>query len=207
MLSRFVQKTEGLNIALATTDALAGIKFLNQNTVDILLLDIEMPDIRGIELIGKLDHPPLIIFTTAYEEYALEGYDLDIVDYLLKPIPYDRFVKAIDRARTQYVLLNQTIEEDNSFITVTIDYKKVDIRYSDILYIEGLKDYVKIYTTDGMKLTRMSIKGFETIMDHPSFKRVHRSYIVNMDKVTARTKSTLYIEKLEIPLGKKYEIE
>lgn len=206
ILQKFVERTDGLVLSLATTDALAGIDHINQGGTDLLLLDIEMPDIKGTELIAKLDTKPLVIFTTAYQEYAIEGYDLEVIDYLLKPIPYGRFVKAIERAKKQFDLLHA--DQSESFpasIQVTIDYMKVDIDYESILYVEGLKDYVKIYTKDGMKMTRMSIKGFENIMQHPSLKRIHRSYIVNMDQVDAFNKTSLRIGSKEIPLGKKYQ--
>lgn len=206
ILQKFVERTDGLVLSLATTDALAGIDHINQGGTDLLLLDIEMPDIKGTELIAKLDTKPLVIFTTAYQEYAIDGYDLEVIDYLLKPIPYDRFVKAIERAKKQFDLLHA--DQSESFpasIQVTIDYMKVDIDYDSILYVEGLKDYVKIYTKDGMKMTRMSIKGFENIMQHPSLKRIHRSYIVNMDQVDAFNKTSLRIGSKEIPLGKKYQ--
>lgn len=206
ILQKFVDKTEGLVLSLATTDALAGIDHINKGDTDLLLLDIEMPDIRGTELIQRLEHKPLIIFTTAYQEYAIEGYDLEVIDYLLKPIPYDRFLKAIARAQKQYQLISGMTKEDiPTTIQVTIDYKKVDIPYDSIHYVEGLKDYVKIYTTSGMKMTRMSIKGFESLIQNPQLKRIHRSYIVNMDKVDASNKTTVQIGDKIIPLGKKYQ--
>ena len=208
LLTKFVEKTDGLILVKATTDALTGIGFINKGGTDLLLLDIEMPDIKGIDLIAKLDSPPMIIFTTAYQEYALDGYDLDIVDYLLKPIPYDRFLKAIQRAKNQFELNKDTAKIAlPKSIRLTIDYMKVDINYDDILYIEGLKDYVKIYTAKGLRLTRLNIKGILTIIEHPKLIRVHRSYIVNMDKVTAANKSTLHLGDKHIPIGKSYRKE
>ncbi len=205
ILSRFVEKTESVHLALATTNAMDAIDKINKDGTDLLLLDIEMPDIKGIDLIEKLDNPPLIIFTTAYPEYALDGYDLDIIDYLLKPIPYERFLKSIHRA--QYLFELQKSAAKTSMpksLRLTIDYMKVDINYDDILYVEGLKDYVKIYTTDGLKLTRLSIKGISMIIEHPRLVRVHRSYIVNLDKVTATNKSSMKIGSVQIPIGKSY---
>jgi len=159
ILSSFVKKIPFLQLHTATNDAFAGLEILNSQKIDLLLLDIEMPDITGLELLNSLEQKPLVIFTTAYENYALKGYELDIVDYLVKPIRFERFLKGINKANKLYQIDSQTPIIQNSFIQIKVDYKNVKIDCADILYIEGLKDYVKIYTKEGMVLTRLNLSA------------------------------------------------
>lgn len=171
--------------------------------VDLLLLDIEMPDIKGTELLKSLENPPLVIFTTAYSEYALEGYDLDVVDYLLKPIRFSRFEKAIAKAK----LMLSARSGDNgqkTYLTINVDYQSVKVDTDNILYIEGLKDYVKVYTTDKMLMTRLNLKGIMELLPNDQFSRVHRSYIANLSKVGSYQQSQIRIGETSIPLGKSY---
>lgn len=204
LLSKYVDKTADLTLALATTDALGHIDQVTAADTDLLLLDIQMPDILGVDLLRQIPDPPIVIFTTAYTDYAIDGYDLDVVDYLLKPISYDRFLRGIEKAKHHLPGLTPKTIESPTHLELTIDYKKVRIAYTDILYIQGLKDYVKVYTTQGLRLTRLSIKGIDSLIQHPSLKRVHRSYIVNLDHVSATTKTSLAIDGIDIPIGRSY---
>jgi len=206
ILSSFVKKIPFLNLHTATTDAFAGLEILNSQKIDLLLLDIEMPDITGLELLNSLEQKPLVIFTTAYEDYALKGYELDIVDYLVKPIRFERFLKGINKANKLYQANSQQ-KAPISSIQIKVDYKNVKINCSDILYIEGLKDYIKIYTKAGMVLTRLNLKGIETQLPKDEFIRVHRSFIVSISKVSAFHKSQISINKVNIPLGNVYKEE
>ncbi|MGL4631218.1 MAG: LytR/AlgR family response regulator transcription factor [Leadbetterella sp.] len=178
-------------------------------TVDLLFLDIEMPDILGTDFLKNLENPPLVIFTTAYEKYALQGYDLQIVDYLLKPYSFDRLKiavnKVVDRKTSSHVLAP---EKEHSFV-IHVEYRQLNIISSQILYIEGLKDYVKIFLLNHPKpyLTRLNLKGIQSKLPQTGFCRVHNSYIVNLLHVGFYQKNKLFINNVEIPIGSKYTQE
>ncbi len=208
ILTTFVLKIPFLHLELATTNAFEGLELLNTQKIDLLLLDIEMPDITGLELLKSLDQKPMVIFTTAYENYALQGYDLDIVDYLVKPIPFERFLKGINKAHKLYGLTNNTIEPTKpDHLLLKVEYKTIKIAFDDILYIEGLKDYVKVYTKQKMFLTRLNLKGIEAKLPPTDFLRIHRSYIVSLAKVTSFQKSQLFIDNKDLPVGNAYRDE
>lgn len=208
ILTTFVLKIPFLHLELATTNAFEGLELLNTQKIDLLLLDIEMPDITGLELLKSLDQKPMVIFTTAYENYALQGYDLDIVDYLVKPIPFERFLKGINKAHKLYGLTNNTIEPTKpDHLLLKVEYKTIKIAFDDILYIEGLKDYVKVYTKQKMFLTRLNLKGIEAKLPPTDFLRIHRSYIVSLAKVTSFQKSQLFIDNKDLPVGNAYRNE
>ena len=200
ILSQFIQKIPFLELQLATTDAFKALDELNKQSTDLLLSDIEMPDLTGIELINSLKTKPLIIFTTAYEEFALKGYELDIVDYLMKPIRFERFLKAVNKAQYLHNLENKNTTE-NTFLYLKVNYKTVKVAFDDILYIEGLKDYVKVYTKQKMYLTRLNLKGIASKLPTSHFIRIHRSYIVAFSKITSVQKNQIFIGKQTLPLG------
>lgn len=206
ILENFVGRLPFLELVLATTNVFEGLEKLNSETVDLLFLDIQMPDITGIELLNSLEKKPLVIFTTAYDEYALQGYELDIVDYLIKPIPFQRFLKGANKAWKLHQ--NGTpITPPESFISIKSDYKTKRIFHRDILYIEGLKDYVKIYTTAGMDLTRLNLKGIEQQLPSDQFVRIHRSYIAALSKIETYQKSQVSIGSKTLPIGESYRNE
>jgi len=206
VLTTFVNKTPDLDLILGTTNAFEGLELLKSNSVDLLFLDIEMPDITGVELLKLLNNKPMVVFTTAYEQYALQGYELDILDYLVKPIRYERFLKAANKANQLYQLNKSAtppLSEEGELL-LKVDYKTIKVMYSDIDYIEGLKDYVKVYTTNGMLLTRLNLKGIGAKLPSHLFVRAHRSYIVASKKITSFQKGQLFIGKVAIPIGKTY---
>ncbi len=205
ILQNFAAKVPFLNIDLATTNALEGIQFLSSNKVDLILLDIEMPDISGIEFVKSLNHKPLIIFTTAYEEYALKGYELDITDYLLKPIRFERFLKAVNKANA--LCTSSSAQPELDHVYVKSEYQTIKILFKDILYIEGLKDYVKIHTTEKTIITRLNVKGIHSKLPSNKFVRVHRSFIVSLSKINAFQKQQIRIGNTEIPIGDAYSSE
>lgn len=206
ILSSFVKKVPFLDLQLATTNAFEAIETINTKGTDVLLSDIQMPDITGIELIQSLEKPPMVIFTTAYEEYALKGYELDIVDYLVKPIRFERFLKAMNKAQRHFKYQDPPIPvPENNFIDIKVDYQTVRIPLDDILYVEGLKDYVKVFTKDKMFLTRLNLKGIESKLPSSQLMRIHRSYIVSMSKITAFNKSQIFIGNTQIPIGNSYQ--
>ena len=206
ILSKFVRKLSFLNLMLGTTNAFEGMEILSREQVDILLIDIEMPDISGLELVKSLKRKPFIIFTTAYKEYALDGYDLDIVDYLLKPIRFDRFLKAINKSNRLHSLVNNS-KPQSDYILIKSEYKTVRLNVDHILYIEGCKDYVKIFTTDEMILTRLNLKNIQSKLNENDFLRIHRSFIVSFSKISSFLKNEVEIKGKIIPVGDFYKQE
>lgn len=208
VLTAFVKKVPFLQLELVTSNAYEAITYINQHEVDLLLLDIEMPDLTGIELLQSLDRVPLVIFTTAYEQYALKGYELDVVDYLMKPIPFERFLKAVNKAQKR--LSSNTAQLNTTspvYLLVKSEYQTVKIDLDDILYIEGLKDYVKIFTTEKMILTRLNLKGIGEKLPSAQFVRVHRSFIVSLPQISSFQKSQLMIGDQLIPIGEAYRAQ
>jgi DNA-binding LytR/AlgR family response regulator len=188
------------------------LEIMGERTIDLIFLDIQMPDITGIQLLKSLPHRPLVIFTTAFSNYAKEGYDLDVIDYLLKPYSFERFIKAVNKVR-EYLDLREIAQTQGSpkenqvlpqYLFVRADYKLVKINFNEILYIEGLKDYVKIYTGDRPIITQMSMKALEEKLPANDFLRVHRSYIVAFNKIEFIQKNMLTIGKKEIPISEHY---
>jgi len=161
-------------------DPLAALAFLQKNTVDILLIDINMPDITGLELVKQLENPPRVIFTTAYKKFAVEGFELDAVDYIIKPITFERLKKAISKA-IQMQPVQAEEKENTDTLFVRAGYKLVPVPISDIQYVEGLQDYVRIFTSQPKAIvTRMTMKGILDKLPEDKFKRIHRSYIVSV---------------------------
>jgi len=206
VLTNFVERIPFLQLKLATRDAFKGLQALNTQEVDLLLLDIEMPDITGIQLLKSLEKKPLVIFTTAYENYALQGYQLDVLDYLVKPIRFERFLKAVNKAQNLH-LANKGghLEKVEGHLLIKVEYKNVKVNFSDIIYIEGLKDYVKIHTKQGMFLTRLNMKSIKSKLPSNLFMRVHRSYLISLQKITSFQKGQIYINKITIPVGVTYQ--
>ncbi len=207
LLSNFVNKVPFLQLQLASNNAFKVLDLLHQENTDLLLLDIEMPDITGIELLNSLKNPPLIIFTTAYEQYALKGYELDVVDYLVKPIRFERFVKGVNKAHKHLQLNNndaKEVEKTLDFLWVKVEYQTVKILLSDILFIEGLKDYVKIVTKEGIVLTRLNLKGISQKLPSKQFIRIHRSFIVAVAQIKSFQKSHVCVEDKVLPIGETY---
>lgn len=204
ILKTFVKKVPFLHLVEATTDAFHALEILRNQSVDLIFIDIQMPDLTGIEFIKSLEKRPMIIFTTAYDEYAMQGFELDVVDYLLKPIPFDRFLKASNKALKFYEMSNP-LPQKEQHLFVKVNYQNVKIAFENILYIEGLKDYVKIYTTKEMQMTRLNLKGIQDKLPEDQFIRVHRSFIVGLSKISAFQKGQIFIEKKLIPVGETYK--
>lgn len=207
ILKRFVEKVSFLELICATTDAFEGLNILNSQQVDLLFIDIEMPDITGVEFVKSLKMKPIVVFTTAYREYALEGFELDVIDYLLKPIRFERFLKAVNKAHQFHQFMNPVKEEvvKDEALLIKVDYKTVRLKFDDIDYIEGCKDYVKIFTTDGMVLTRLNLKNIQSRLPVHEFIRIHRSYIVAFSKIRSFKKNEVQIGDKFIPVGEYYK--
>ncbi|MBL4710388.1 MAG: response regulator transcription factor [Flavobacteriales bacterium] len=202
ILIKYVERTPFLELKMASTNALEAQTYIQQNNIDIVFLDIQMPDLDGISFLTSLSSPPKVIFTTAYDQYALKGYELEIVDYLLKPISFERFLKASNKTLQLKDHSEQKLMPDA--IWVKADYQQKKVVLSDILFVEGLKDYVKIYTYSGLIMTKLNLKNFHLKLPNSQFIRVHRSFIVNLSKITSVQKSRLYIEEREIPVSEPY---
>ncbi|MBT1695928.1 LytTR family DNA-binding domain-containing protein [Fulvivirgaceae bacterium PWU4] len=203
-----IRKVPFLELVRTCPTPMEALDHLRKDPVDLLFLDIQMPVMKGTEFLRILDKPPLVIITTAFEQYALEGFELHAIDYLVKPIPFERFLKAVTRARDQYLLLHAktTEKQDGSFFFVHSEYKKLKIFHHEILYIEGLKDYVKIFLTAQSRpvLTRLNLKAMESKLPAEQFCRIHNSYIVSLPKITSTQKSQVFIQDTAIPIGDKF---
>jgi two-component system, LytTR family, response regulator len=203
----------GLLFAGECGNALQAFAFLQQHAVDLIFLDIRMPQLNGNDFLKTLKNPPKVIFTTAFAEYALEGYELDIVDYLLKPVQFDRFLKAVNKAfqSTQIQVKPDPLpveeKKNESFVYFRADRKMVKVMLRDILYIESMKDYIKVITTAGTIITKQSISSVEAMLPEREFIRVHRSYIVSVEHIRSFTSEIIEIEKIELPIGKLYRNE
>jgi DNA-binding LytR/AlgR family response regulator len=188
LVSDYVGKTPFLELVGSFENPLDAIEFLSHEEADLILVDIQMPELTGIEFIRSLENSPKVIFTTAYEKYALEGYKLNAIDYLLKPFSYEEFLVAAQKARKQAELETNSypsVEASSQFLFLKSEYKIRRINFNDILYIEGLKDYIKVYTTgeDKPVLSLNSMKSLEQKLPETKFMRVHRSFIVKLYKI------------------------
>jgi len=207
IIEDFVRKVPDLELVATLPSAIEAAAFIQREAVDLIFLDINMPHLTGIDLIRMSDRLPPVILTTAYADYALTGYELDVVDYLLKPFSFDRFFKAVTKAR-DIRQLRQGAEAPAAatpapadYVMIRVDYATVRIDFSDILFVEGLKDYVKIATEQKNHVTKSSMKNVEDRLPADRFKRVHKSFIVNLDKVQAFENNHLVIGEHRIPLG------
>lgn len=200
-LSR-IDCVEVVGTFLSALDAQA---FLKDNSVDLVFSDIRMPTLSGTQLLRGLKNPPMFIFTTAYENFAVEGFELNVIDYLLKPIPFDRLKKAAEKA-LELERLRKNDQQKDAFIFIFSEYQKIKLIESEILYIEGLKDYVKIFLLNRPKpiLTRQNLKKIESQLTETKFCRVHQSYIVAVDKITSTQKNVLTIGAITINIGDLY---
>jgi DNA-binding LytR/AlgR family response regulator len=214
VLETYVEKVPHLNLIAKCTNALEANEIIRKESVDLLFLDIQMPQITGIEFIKSLSNPPMVVFTTAYSNYALEGFELNALDYLLKPISFDRFMKAVNKAIEQHDLINHdqgyvTFSDDNTdHFFVKADKKLVKVRFKDILYIEGLKDYVIIRMEEGRVITLQTMKSLEEKLPSNLFRRIHRSYIVSLEKINALVGNMVEVtekgQTKNLPVGKNY---
>ena len=220
IITTYLEKIPDIEVVAQCTNPMDAIRILSKEHIDLIFLDIEMPHLNGMELIKSLNRLPQFIFTTAYPQYALEGFDLNATDYLVKPIPFSRFLKAIDKAKEKYQMnANKVlrapantvseIREQFNFIFVKSEYENIKINTDDILYLQGLKDYIKIYTTTSQRaiLTLSSFKDIKDRLPALKFLRVHRSFLINIDFIKALQKTKIVIRDKRIPIGETYRKE
>ena len=213
LMTEYVRKVPALNLVEACSSPLAALEVLRNNNVDILFLDVQMPEITGISLLKVLQKKPLVVLTTAYSEYALEGYELDVADYLLKPITFERFLRTVDKLVQR--LESKTApapaperapsEPGPAFVFVKDGTKLVKVRLDDILYVEGLKDYVTIHTRTQKVISLQRLKALEEQLPADKFIRIHNSYIVALDAIEVIHKGDVQIGQAVLPIGETYK--
>ena len=207
LLESYVKKTPFLELAGKYSSAVQAMKELANQQVDLIFLDIQMPELNGLEFSRMLPPETCIIFTTAFDQYAIDGYKVNALDYLLKPISYPDFLQAANKALHQHELMHRTPQDEIDSIFVKSEYKLVQIELRKILYVEGLKDYIKIYEEDNPKpvLSLMSMKAMEDLLPPSQFMRVHRSYIVRKDKIRVIDRGRIVFGKTYIPISDSYK--
>lgn len=220
-IKNYIERIEILDLVALCSSAIEAQDLLKKEQVDLLFVDINMPDISGIDFVRGLTNPPMVIFTTAYSEYALEGFRLDAIDYLLKPFSFDDFSRAAEKARSLHELHRmrdemaasessiESIDEEasgNDYISIKSDYKVNLVRYNDIIYIESVGEYIRLHLKDGSKLTTLfRLKNMETELPQKNFMRVHRSYIVNIDYVSSFARGKIYLNNGDyVPISINY---
>ena len=207
VIENYLESFSFIRLIAKCDNALIALEWIKKQKIDLIFLDVSMPFLSGIDFIRTLRNPPAIILTTAHKEFAVESYELNVLDYLLKPISFDRFLKAINKLNidTSEIIKPGIIDTQNdSFIYVKSEKKNVKILLKDILFIESLKDYIKIHTLDKTIMTQVPISAIEQRLPD-NFLRIHRSFIVAKDKITAYTQHDLEIGKFQIPIGRNYK--
>ena len=206
LIEDYVRNVPFLQLVKRCSSALEAIEVLQQQDIDLVFSDIQMQGLSGMQMIRTLTVRPMFIMITAYSNYAVEGYELDVVDYLLKPVPFERFITACNKALLRHNNQHKTPAEiDHVFFNV--DYSLIKVILSEIMYIEGVGDYIKIHFTNTTKrpmLVRHSMKGIEELFPSSRFMRIHKSYIVNLDSITAIRKNSIFLQALELPVGEQY---
>lgn len=208
-----IGQLSSLELLGSFSNPIAASDFLRKQNADLMFLDINMPELSGLDFLKSLRDAPLVIFTTAYPQYALESYELDAIDYLVKPIRIERFLKAVNKAENHLRLLqqesnnNQVEKIEDDFVFIKADRKYFKIFFKDILYIEGLKDYVVIYTADNKIITSMNVKTIASQLPPAIFARVSKSYIVNVQHIASFDNELIYVKDIEIPLGQSFKDE
>jgi DNA-binding LytR/AlgR family response regulator len=211
VLAHHLSNINGTEIIGQCKNALEALDVLNSKPVDLIFLDIKMPKILGTDFLRNLSHPPKVIFVSAYRDYALESYELDAIDYLMKPVSFERFVKAISKAKR---LIGQDIAmprsdahpQEENFIYLRVDKKMQKVLVNQIVYIESWKDYIKVFLDNGKNLlVKQSISATENMLSERKFLRVHRSYMVSIQKITGYSYLSVLVDKMEIPIGRLYK--
>ncbi|UUC46318.1 LytR/AlgR family response regulator transcription factor [Flavobacterium cerinum] len=208
VLQSFCDQTDGIDLKKTFTRSEEALKYLKKYPTDLLFLDINMPSISGIDFFKKVPHKICVIFTTAYSEFAVEGFNLNATDYLLKPFSFSRFEQAVEKAKNQLAQDNKNGNTDQQFLFIRADYSLIKIPVADIVFIEGLDDYLKIHIHNQKTVVaRMTMKAILEKLPQQEFFRVHRSFIVPLSKIDRVKSKIIYIENEEIPVSATYESE
>jgi DNA-binding LytR/AlgR family response regulator len=207
VLSDYIIQVPFLELKATFKDAILGSDYLRNNNISLIFLDIHLPKLKGIAFLKTLTNPPAVIITTAYHQYAVEGFDMNVTDYLLKPFDFERFLKAVTKVRTaesENQSLNES-RETKDFIFLNIQKKKVKILFSEIVYIESQQEYIKIITTRKEYISKMSTHEIEAILPANLFMRIHRSFIVSIRKIESYTSEIVEVNGVSIPIGRGYK--
>ncbi|HKZ67876.1 MAG TPA: LytTR family DNA-binding domain-containing protein [Chitinophagaceae bacterium] len=210
LLEDNISKVPFLKLVAKCADAFEAMKVLQEQTIDLIFIDIQMPGLTGLQFIESLTQKPMVILITAYKQFALEGYTLNVVDYLVKPVDLKRFMNACNKAWELYQLRNVTNQSPNNpvldYFFVKADYRLVKIMYNEITWIEGLRDYLKIHLNSSAKpvITRMNLKDMEEQLPASKFLRIHKSFIVGIESITSVRKNSVFIKEMELPVGETY---
>ncbi len=202
IITHFVEQTDGLNLLKICSNAVEAMNFLQKSQVDVILLDIEMPGMSGLELIKSIPLKPAIIFITSKAEHAVEAFEYSVTDYLVKPVSYSRFLKALTKVKKQPVIITN---EGNNDLYVKTDSKIIKIILKDLLYVEALADYVILQTLSHKHIVHSTMKGIEKRLSDAEFMRIHRSYIINVEKIESIEDLSVVINKKFIPIGASYK--
>lgn len=211
LLEDYISNMPYLELKARCKNAVEALKIVRSKPVDVIFLDIQMPGMTGLQLIRNMAHKPMVILISAYEKYAIEGFNLDVIDYLVKPVAFDRFMKACNKAREyqQFINRQSNVKEvlHPDYFFVSSDYKLVKINFDDVIWIEGLKDYLKIHVrnTDKPVITLMTMKSIVDQLPEAHFIRIHKSYLVSVSHITAIRKNSLFIDTMELPIGGNYK--
>lgn len=207
LLEDNISKVPYLKLVATCNDAFEAMAVLNNEKIDLIFVDIQMPGLSGLQFVGSLESRPMVIFITAYKQYALDSYELAVIDYLVKPVPLERFIKACNRAKELYELRNSKQSTSNAeYFFVNADYSQVKVVFSDIIWIEGLGDYLKIHlkSTNKPLVIRSSLKGIEAELPDGKFIRIHKSWLLAIDEITAIRKNSVFIGQKEFSVGESY---
>jgi two-component system LytT family response regulator len=203
LLADYVVRTNGLELVLNTTDPAAAINLIHEGNIDLIFLDVQMPDLTGIGVMNIIRQTQTkVILTTAYPEYALSGFEYDAIDYLLKPITFERFLLAVNKAKER---ISAKSPEAPDHIFIKVEHRLQKVLFSSIFYIEGLSDYIKLHTTNGKILSLERMKNMEEILPAGSFLRIHKSYIINISQIDYLEKGRIIINKEHLPIGESYK--
>ncbi|MFD2522232.1 LytR/AlgR family response regulator transcription factor [Emticicia soli] len=204
ILTDYISQVPFLALRGSFKDAILATEYLHEHSPDLIFLDIHLPKLKGMEFLKTLNHPPAVIITTAYHQYAVEGFDLNVCDYLLKPFEFERFLKAVNKANASQKEKIIEKQEQKDFIFVNVQKKKVKVLFADILYIESQREYIKIVTEKNTLISKMSTHEIEALLPAPLFKRIHRSFIVSLNKIDSFTSELVELNGISIPIGRGY---
>ncbi len=216
IIEKYIASVPALELKAVANNAVDALSILQNNKIDLIFLDIQMPQLLGTDFMRSLINPPKVIFTTAFRKYAVDGFELDAVDYLLKPISFERFLKAVNKVMRLNITttenelpfkVQQTNPASDSFIYLRADRKNIKVNFNDILFIESLKDYIKVVTKDKTIVTKQAISSIEENLPKDSFIRTHRSFIVAVNKIESYTNELVQTGKYEIPISRSYRHE
>jgi len=207
LMQDYISKVSYLQLIATCSDAFEANNVLQEQEVDLVFIDIQMPGLTGVQFIKSLPQKPMFILVTAYEKFALESYDLNVVDYLLKPVELSRFIQSCNKAYELYQLKHKQTDARNDYFFLNVDYSLVKVMFADILWVEGLRDYIKFHLLPPAKplVARMSMRAIEEELPAQKFMRIHKSYIVATDHISAIKKTSVFIGDKELPVGDTYK--